>query len=254
MMYLDGVARKEYDSPIGGTSNMGTHRIRFSKVTALPAKKQTEWKHRDILSPSFLDAAITVEWLNAAKGSPAYRRVLEVRSELEALRAELDKPFQAIVWETAKRPTTQSVEHLRRQRKFIRRHQQLNLLLGKYAFTHVMVYNFTSRDWWVTAIPKNPSGPQIVIEKEVRWLPKIRVSEASVVLALVRLATRHELAKVHLCKQCRECWHVALRSIDQFCSTECREYFHTHSDAYRARKRKIQQDYRDQLRRNHGTR
>jgi len=234
---------------------MGTHRIRFSKVTALPAKTQTKWKHRDILSPSFLDAAIAVEWLNAAKGSPAYRRVLELRSELDALRAELDKPFQAIQWETATRPAAQSLEHLRRQKKFIRQHHQLNLLLGKYAFTHVMGYNFTSRDWWLTPIPKNPHGPMIVIEKEVGWLPKIRVSEASVVLALVRLATRHELAKIHLCKQCGGRWHVALRSIDQFCSTECREYFHTHSDEYRARKRKSQRDYRDQLRRNsHGTR
>jgi len=243
---------------------MGTHRVRLSKVTAWPAKTQTPWKHRDIRSPSFLDAAITVEWLNAAKGTVAYRRVLALRAELEALRAELDKPFQAIAWETATRPTAQSAaEHLR-QKKFMRRHHRLNSLLEKYTFTNFMAYNLTSRDWWLTSIPKNPRGPQITIEKEFRWLPKIWATEASVAVALARLATRHELEKIHLCKNCHERWHVALRGIDQFCSTECREYFHVHSDEYRERKRKLQReyrerklqrDYREQLRgENYGTR
>lgn len=226
---------------------MGTHRIRFSKVTAWPAKTQTQWKHRDIQSPSFLDAAITIEWLNASRGTAAYRRVLAVRAELEALRAELDEPFQAIEWETAKRPTAQSAEYLRNQKKFMRRHHQLNLLLEKYAFKNVMVYNLASRDWWLISIPKNPRGPQITIEKEIRGLPKIWATEASVVVALARLAARHELEKVHLCKNCRERWHVALRGIDQFCSTECREYFHVHSDEYRERKKKLQRDYRERL-------
>jgi len=231
---------------------MGTHRVRFSKVTAWPAKTQTEWKHRDIQSPSFLDAAITVEWLNAAKETSAYRRVLAIRDELGAVRAELDKPFQGIQWETARRPTAQSVEHLRRQKKFARRIHHLNLLLGKYAFTNVMAYNLSSRDLWLTSIPKKPRGPQIIIEKAFR---RIWATEGSVAVALVRLAARHELEKVHLCKQCGERWHVALRAIDQFCSRECREHWHTHSDAYRERKRKIQQDYRDRLKgENHGTR
>jgi hypothetical protein len=226
---------------------MGTHRVRFSKVTAWPAKTQTQWKYRDIQSPSFLDAAITVEWLNAAKGTAAYRHVLALRAELEALRAELDKPFQAIQWETAKRPAAQSADHLRKQKEFMRRHRQLNLLLGKYTFTNVMGYNLASREWWLTSIPKNPHGPQITIEKEARWLPKVWATEDSVAVALARLATRHELEKVHLCKNCRERWHVALRAIDQFCSTECREYFHVHSDEYRERKKKHQREYRERL-------
>ena len=83
---------------------MGTHsidhRVRLTKVTASPRKKQTQWKQRDIRSPkkapAFMDAALTVEWLNACKGTAAYRRVLELRTELEALRAELDKPFPEI--------------------------------------------------------------------------------------------------------------------------------------------------------------
>lgn len=227
---------------------MGTHRIRFNKVTAWPAKTHTQWKHRDIQSPSFLNAAITVEWLNAAKGTVAYRSVLALRAELEALRAELDKPFQAIEWKTAKRPTKQSAEYLQRLNDFTKRHGQLNVLLEKYTFTNRLGYNLTSHDWWLTSIPKNSRGPQITIEKELRGLPKILATEAWVALALASLAANRELSKVHLCENCKKRWHVALRSIDRFCSDECREHFHTDSDAYRDRKRKIQQEYRRNLR------
>lgn len=230
---------------------MGTHRVRLTKVTALPRKTQTKWTHRDIRSPSFMAAALTVEWLNASKGTAAYRRVLALRTELEALRAELDTPFQTIEWETAERPTKQSAKHLERVNEFTERHRQLNLLLGKYSFKKALAYNLADHRWWLTEIPKNPRGPQIEIEDEIQFR-KIRVGEAWVVTALAQLAASRELSTVHLCENCQERWHVALRSIDRFCSDKCREHFHTHSDAYRARKRKIQQEYRQRIRENFG--
>src|ERR1035437_1049067 len=108
---------------------MGTHRIRLTKITALPRNTQTKWPHRDIRSPAFMGAALTVEWLNASKGTAAYRRVVALRTELEALRAELDKPFPGIEWETAERPTPRSAKHLQRLNEFTKRHDQLNALL-----------------------------------------------------------------------------------------------------------------------------
>jgi hypothetical protein len=222
---------------------MGTHRVRLTKVTALPRKTQTQWKQRDIRSPSFMDAALTVEWLNASKGTTAYRHVLALRTELEALRVELDKPFQPIHWETAERPTAQSAEHLQRLNKIADRHRQLNLLLGKYTFKNQMAYHLNPPRWWLTMLPKNPRGPQIEIENSIGF-PKIRVTEAWVAAALARLAASRQLPTVHLCENCQERWHVALRSIDRFCSDECREHFHTHSDAYRERKRNSQREYR----------
>lgn len=231
---------------------MGTHRIRLTKVTALPRKKQTQWNQRDIRSPVFMDAALTVEWLNACKGTAAYRRVLALRTELEALRAELDRPFSAIEWETADRPTAQSAKHLRRLNEFTERHHQLNLLLGRYSFKTALAYNLSDHRWWIAVIPKNQRGPHIEVENEIQF-PKIRVGEAWVVAALARLAASRELSKVHLCDNCQERWLVALRSIDRFCSNECREHFHTHSDAYRERKRKIQQQYRQRIRENERT-
>lgn len=231
---------------------MGTHRVRLTKVTALPRKTQTKWTHRDIRSPAFMGAALTVEWLNASKGTAAYRRVLALRTELEALRAELDKPFQPIKWETAERPTEQSAKHLQRLNEFTKRHDQFNVLLSRYSFKKALAYNLTARRWWLIEIPKNPRGPQIEIENEVQF-PKIRVTEAWVAAALASLAASRQLPTVHLCENCQERWHVALRSIDRFCSDECREHFHTHSDAYRERKRKIQQEYRQRIRENFGS-
>ncbi|HUZ47875.1 MAG TPA: hypothetical protein VMW54_14665 [Terriglobia bacterium] len=232
---------------------MGTNRVRFTKVTG-PKEKQTKWNHRDIRSPSFMDAALTVEWLNAAKGTTAYRRVLALRTELEALRAELDRPFPALHWKTATQVAKQSVEDARRLNKFTDRHRQLNLLLGRYAFKNAMAYNLhpTGSRWWLTLIPKKPRGPQIEIENEIGF-PKIRVTEPWVSVALARLAVSRELGKVHLCTNCRERWHVALRSIDQFCGSQCREHYHIHSDAYREKKRASQQEYRQRLREGFGS-
>jgi hypothetical protein len=228
---------------------MGTRRVRLTSITALPRKTQTQWKQRDIRSPGFMDAALTVEWLNACKGTVAYRRVLALRTELETLRAEFDKPFPGIEWETAKRPTEKSANDLQRQNEYIERHRQLNLLLAKYSFKTEIAYNFSAHRWWLTVIPKNSRGPQIEIENEAEFF-KIRVTEPWVVAALTRLATNRDLSSVHLCKNCQERWHVSLRSIDQFCRKECREHFHTHSDAYRERKRQAQKDYRKNIREN----
>lgn len=226
---------------------MGTHRVRPTKVTALPHKTQTEWTHRDIRSPAFMGAALTVEWLNASKGTAAYRRVLALRTELEALRVELDKPFQPIEWETATRPTAKSAEHLQRLNEFTKRHDQLNVLLGRYSFKKALAYNLTARRWWLTDVAKNPRGPQVEIENEVGF-PKIRVTEAWVAAAMASLAASRELSKVRLCDNCQRIWLVSIRpTLDRFCSSECREHFHTHSDAYRERKAATQRNYRKKL-------
>jgi hypothetical protein len=130
--------------------------------------------------------------------------------------------------------------------EFTKRHDQLNVLLGRYSFKKALAYNITARRWWITEIPKNPRGPQIEIENEVQF-SKIRVTEAWVAASLASLAASHELGKVHLCTNCQERWHVALRSIDRFCSGQCRDHFHTHSDAYRERKAANQRKYRENL-------
>lgn len=229
---------------------MGTHRVRLTKVTALPRKTQTKWPHRDIRPPAFMRAALTVEWLNASKGTAAYRRVLALRTELEALRAELDKPFHPIEWETAERPTKRSAAHLQRLNEFTKRHDQLNVLLGRYSFKKALAYNLTGRRWWLTEIPKNPRGPQIEIENEVQF-SKIRVTEAWVAAALASLAASRELSKVRLCDNCQERWLVSVRpTMDRFCSAGCREHFHTHSDAYRESKAANQRRYRERLKEN----
>jgi len=194
-----------------------------------------------------MGAALTVEWLNASKGTAAYRRVLALRTELEVLRVELDKPFRGIEWETAERPTAKSAAHLRRMNEFTKRHNQLNVLLGKYSFKKALAYNLADRRWWLTDIANGPRGPQIEIENEF-GVPSIRVTEAWVAAALASLAASRELSKVRLCDNCRARWLVSIRpTMDRFCSEECRKHFYTHSDAYRERKAANQRNYRKNL-------
>ena len=226
---------------------MGTIRVRLTTVTGPSSKSQKKWKHRDLRSPTFMGAALTVEWLNASKGTAAYRRVVALRTELEVLRAELDTPFRGIEWETAERPTAKSVADLQRLNEFTKRHDQLNMLLGTYSFKKGLAYNLSDHRWWLTDIAKGPRGPQIEVANQVGF-PTIRVTEAWVAASLASLATIRELSKVRLCDSCRECWLVSIRpTLDRFCSAKCRDHFHTQSDAYRERKAASQRKYRKNL-------
>ena len=208
-----------------------------------------KWKQRDLRSPSFMGAALAVEWLNASKGTAAHGRILAVRAELEALRVEHDTPFVGMQeWETCRAACPPSRLRTYRGIYSISPNSTTNSIcvLGSTPLKS-LTYNLTGRRWWLTDVAKNPRGPQVEIENEVGF-PKIRVTEAWVAAALASLAASRELSKVRLCENCRERWLVSIRpTMDRFCNEECREHFHTHSDAYRERKAATQRNYRKKL-------
>ena len=76
------------------------------------------------------------------------------------------------------------------------------------------------------------------------------ISEADVVVSLVRLAECRELKKVRLCETCKRRWLVAAKSNFRFCSDRCREDFYAKSPDYHDRKAANQRRYRDNLKRN----
>ncbi len=236
-----------YDSYIEVTVNVGTKKqVRLTSVADPPAKTGTEMKQQ-IRSQSFNDATLAVEWLNDAKvqRSAAYRHVLAVRQELEELLAAQDRLMR-----TQMKTPTVRVSGLWVELKS--RVDKLDLLIGKYSFKPQLFYSVYTGLWCLDMVPKYPRGPQVEVRGQgVAFLPlRVQVSEPVVITALARLAASRELAKVHLCTTCKERWHVAVRRIDQFCSTECREQFHTHSDEYRERKKKSQREYRARLKGN----
>jgi hypothetical protein len=228
---------------------MGTRKLKILAVTDPPAATRTESRQR-IRSQAYSDAVMAVEWLNASRGAAAYRRVLAVRAELEALQAEVDRLV------LMRAPSGQRQVKVAPLAELMARHKRFDRRLAKYSFKPELNFSLVTHIWGLDMVPKDPRGRQVVVRGQgfarlgFAYLERqVRVSEPAVIVALARLATKRGLATVHLCVTCRQRWHVALRGIDKFCSPKCREYFHVHSDEYRARKRESQREYRENLRR-----
>lgn len=223
---------------------MGTKRLAFSEVAAPAAKTSTEFKKR-IRSQAFGDSTIVVAWLNAAKETAAYKRVLSVRAELEVLREMLDAlrgERRALALLPKEDPARAMLKE-----EFRIRHNDLNMLLAKYTFKPALAYSLDTGIWRFATLPNNSRGCEVKVEDENF---AVRVNRTTVIAALARLAAGRELKKVHLCDTCQEQWFVAIRRVDKFCSQECRDHYHANSDEYRERKRKTQREYRERLRRN----
>ena len=192
-------------------------------------RTQTELKRRN-RALSFTDALIVVEWMNAAKGTAAYRRVLGIRAHLEHLSAMLETIRQ-------QKPKSQSIndaEILLRLNLVIQR-------LSRYAFTPTLACDTSAGILRYSATPKAMRG--LVVEVSDGSL-SVQVSESTVVAALARLAANRELFKVHLCDECRKQWHAPQRKMDRFCSKECRILFRQTDEDSRERHARAQARYR----------
>jgi hypothetical protein len=219
---------------------VATRKPKLTSVTDPPAKSRSELKQR-IRSQSFNDAFVAVEWLNVAQGTAAYRRVLEVRRELEELRTELDRYWL--------QQTRRSVLEARAMADIQTRHQRLDLQMARYTFKPELNYSFASGFWGLDMVPKHPRGPYVEVRGQgFAYLPRsIRVSEPVVITALARLAATRELYKVRLCAQCQKHWRVSEREMDRFCGQQCREAFYAKSPEYHERKASNQRNYRERL-------
>jgi len=222
----------------------------FIQATAPRPKTQTELKKR-IRSVSYSDALQAVEWLNAAKGTPAYRRVLKVRTELYELAIMLDTLGQQWQSRRVKRQLTkQEIEHeqegARLEICFRERHRTLVRTVAKYTSVPFLDFHIPTAAWRFDMVPKLRSGPTTEIEDGNNV---VQITESSAIGALLRLATKRELFKVRLCENCGERWRVSERQLDRFCSDECRESFYKKSPKFKDRKARNQQRYRENLKR-----
>lgn len=231
-----------------------THRSHpFTQAIAPRPRTQTELTRRS-RTLSFSDASIAVAWLNATRGSAAYRRVLTLRQELEDLGVMLDSLSQQRREGKALRKRRQAPmsqeelkETLRRAEsctRFRERHNALNRLLYRYAFVPVMAYDLDARIWRCSSAPKATRGRTIEVSDGTLT---VEVDEGAVVGALARLAANRGLFKARLCPMCQERWHVSERQMDRFCSTECREKFRLSQPESRERHTRQQREYRQRL-------
>lgn len=217
-------------------------------------KTPTQFEHR-LRSLALTDALIAVEWLNAAKGTSARVRVLQIRDDLEQLGGMLDSLHRQRREGRAKRKgkTTlseadqkEAAQYGELYTQFREGHNKLNEDLSAYSFCPVMVHDVAAGVWRYNAVPRKSRGLQIEITHQG---VTVQVNEATVVAALARLAANGEFHKVRLCEQCKEKWRISEREIDRFCSARCRdESYHTRPK-FKKLRRKIQKDYRDREKR-----
>jgi hypothetical protein len=235
-------------------SHRSLSRKRFVEALAPTPKTRTEYEKRKRLI-AHGDATIVVEWLNAANGTPIYRRVLAVRKELEELGAMLDSLTKQRQETRARRPrTSREIADVHRemeksakiQERFRKRHNALNRILTLYTHTPALAYSVETGIWRFGMVPKRGSGREIKLSDRQF---AVRINQSSVVAALARLAASHELIKVRLCDYCRKRWVFARRpKFDRFCSDDCRVSFHVHSEEGKRNHRKAQAEYRSRLR------
>jgi hypothetical protein len=253
---LDYYLVKRYDYCIVAASKQVTRKrkMAFLEAVAPPAKTPAEFKRR-VGSISSSDALSAVAWLNKCKGTAAYRRVLQIRGELEQLGAMLDSLRRQRQDGRARRkgsttfPTqeeiTEEVQLAELYTRFREGHNDFNRLLSKYTFVSAMAYDPDTGIWRFNPVPKGRRG-RVIEVSDGRFT--VEVDETAVVAALARLAANRELYKAHLCEQCHERWRVSERRMDRFCSQQCREAWYTASPEYDKRRQDIQRRYRENVR------
>lgn len=190
-----------------------------------------------------------MQWLNAAKRTASYQRVLQIRGELVELGTQLDAIRQHLkTLHDDPRNAKVLLSYSKDLESFRARHNALNKVLARYTFHPALAYKLTTGTWRYGMVPgeSRPGFRTTVSDGELT----VNVREADVVAALVRLAAGRELRKVRLCEQCQKRWRVSLREMDRFCSGECREAWYVNSPDYKPRKAANQANYRAQLKRN----
>jgi hypothetical protein len=201
---------------------------------------------------------MAVAWLNAAQGTPSYRRVFAVYKALEE-QIENYKAYAAEIQSDSRRavdaaramaavplkdrvpPHPASGAVLNRLRK---RGNELNQALSRYSLTpqvvswngHGLHHNMFSRT--------RRSGFSLPFGDPRHGLS---ITEETVVMCLLHVAELGNLRRVRLCEYCREKWRVSMRGIDRFCGDKCRIAFNTGTPEAKKRHLAAQKRYRRSL-------
>jgi hypothetical protein len=254
------------------------------KLSPRATNKTEHAKQNRLLNLS--DAAVTVQWLNAAKEAPraaSYERVALIRQQLEELRTKRTKLKEfgpdPEEWDAACREMKEQRERVKArkpghavrfpgdrnrdtpegEKQYLELNQQINMLadslnesLSRYAFRPQVVY---ARLPGSITVLQNIWAGGMVPDNNKRWFQvKVNgsiISEADAALALVRLDLTGEMHKVRLCEKCKDRWLVAEKSNYRFCSGQCREAFYVSQPGYDERKAKNQSKYRANLKKMH---
>lgn len=194
-------------------------------------------------------------WLNAAKETVSYRRVINILNLIDQTEESTkDALARGAYTHVFRRGALRWLprEKRRLQRAAAEVHAELDRNLRRYLF-HVRLTKPVFDRWlfnmycprqkndfcWETSLcPKATEGQTLI------QAPTYRVFEGDAVMAAVRLTERSLLNRVRLCATCSERWFFAKHSNYKFCSPTCREKYYMRTDEYRERKAIQMRTYR----------
>jgi hypothetical protein len=201
------------------------------------------------------DESILPGWLNAAKGTVSYKRVINIlklieRTEESTEAARAHGAYTHVFKRGAPRRWPKEKQQLQRASNEI--HAELGLAFRRYLF-HVRLTKPVFDGWffsiwcprqkndfgWETSYGREAPEGQIVLQ-----VPNYRVFEGDTVIAAMRLTERGLIRRIRVCATCSQRWLFAKHSNYRFCSRACRERYYMRTDEYRAKKAIQMRKYR----------
>ena len=173
-------------------------------------------------SAALSDAQIAAAWLNAAKGTAAYKRVVALRAHLDHLDALLSDRIRG---------------HAKNE--WYIQQEAANQLLARYSFSPRVTRSPEGQRQYHAAL-RRLSGPSVNVTD---GSTTVVISEPLAAAALARLYANTELWHVHLCQHCASQWKARVRRMDLFCSRECQLQAYSASSEYRERHARSQKTH-----------
>jgi hypothetical protein len=198
------------------------------------------------------DRAVVPEWLNAARDTESYMRVLHLMGEIRDVADEMDRMRW---WATTTEPRSKAMK--KHGRELDRRHDGINQSLERYVFSPVLQRVIGGKRWMLSmfVVAKDRGDEyvfsRVVDRKEVNADGRVvserhlehTIGEGDVVLRILNLAAASELERVQPCGKCYK-WFYAGRSHQRFCSEECRVAHYSSSPKYKKSRKEYMRRYR----------
>jgi hypothetical protein len=201
------------------------------------------------------DGVVLSGWLNAAKGSDAHRRIVEIVRLIEATTKSNNEARAIGAYRPRPYPAKFPEEQKAKLREVDALYSQLQSVLARYVYRTNLALGSLDSSWLL-----NFNGPQqdgdFVWENELKSssskaaqvIPPFatyRVLESDAALAALRLAERGLIDRIRLCATCAEKWIFANHKNYTFCSKPCREKSFRDNPEYLKRKKDQMRKYRE---------
>jgi len=203
------------------------------------------------------DRAVVPDWLNAAKGSESYARVVRLIDELGQVESGMDRAVsEGWYWSS----NTQPAAVKEQLNELSRKHAAIGEMLSRYSFSPVIQRVLLERRWMLSMLSKSAPDEfaqlQVVdegrkklskTETQVSFHYEHTVGEADIVLRILNLAATSEFGRLKQCDFCFK-WLYAERSHQRFCpGAECRNAKYSKSPKYKSYRKDYMRRHRAEL-------